>query len=578
MQPQTALGIEGGGTKTEWVLLSLTDGAVLRQGFLPAANLKLITDAELEGILSLLPGDAARVGVFLAGCATDGDRARLRGIAQKIWPGAEIAVGSDRESGFAAAFGDGDGVAVISGTGSAVTGRKAGKIDKAGGWGHLLGDKGGGYNIAVHGLRQALSGYDIDRRITPLATEILRTLSLTRFEDLVNWAVDADKMSVAKLAPAIFHAAAAGDAEMLRVIRAGAYILADYTRAVAGRLGLKSLEVKLLGGLFLTHGMYVDFFIERLFALRPDATVSVCRESGALGAAWLAAGEKTRAPLPEQPPPAAAADTAELATAVTEQRNAASSILDRLSVPEMIDLFVAEETCVAAAIAACRDDLARAVELTTTALRNGGRLFYVGAGTSGRLGVLDASEIPPTFGAPPEWVQGIIAGGPSALYQAVEGAEDQPELGAHAVRERGAGAGDVVCGITASGRTPFALGALTQARASGAKTILLTCNPSRRRALEPWDVEIDLPTGPEIVTGSTRLKAGTATKLALNILSTCAMVRLGRVKGNMMTDLNTSNSKLRDRAIRMVSDLRGIDYAHAKAELEKADWRVRDCI
>jgi N-acetylmuramic acid 6-phosphate etherase len=214
----------------------------------------------------------------------------------------------------------------------------------------------------------------------------------------------------------------------------------------------------------------------------------------------------------------------------------------------------------------------------STALRDGGRLFYIGAGTSGRLGVLDASEIPPTFGAPPELVQGIIAGGAEALHRAVEGAEDQPEAGALAVLERGVRAGDVLCGIAASGRTPFVLGALARARQLGARTVLLTCNPARQRAVPSWDAEIDLPVGPEIITGSTRLKAGTATKVTLNLLSTCAMIRLGRVRGNSMVDLHISNAKLRDRGVRLISATLGLAYEEARARLERAGWNVRACL
>jgi len=578
MQQQLVLGVEGGGTKTEWVLVSLPENKIVRQGSLPAANFKLITRQTLERFFDVLPDDVSRVGIFLAGCASDRDREELLKIVKAWYFAAKVAVGSDRDSGFATAFEDGDGIAVISGTGSAVTGRKAGRIENAGGWGQLLGDKGGGYNIAVHGLRLTLSCYDLKRQVTPLGEKILRALSLNRLEDLVNWAVAADKMSVAKLAPAIFAAAAEGDAEMLAVIRSGAYTLADYTAAVAGRLDLSTPDVKLLGGLFLTYQPYVSFFKNRLREILPGSRVSVCRESGALGAAWLAAKGDSSTPVVIQAAEAREEDIAGLATASTEQQNPLSARLDQLSLPEMIDLFVTEEVHVAAAITACRDDLCRAVETVGDALKNGGRLFYVGAGTSGRLGVLDASEIPPTFGASPEIVQGIIAGGVRALYSAVEGAEDQQEQGACAMLERGVKPGDVVCGITASGRTPFVLGALREAKKTGAKTILLTCNPQRQRADETWDVEIDLPTGAEIVTGSTRLKAGTATKLALNIISTCAMVRLGKIKGNMMVDLHASNTKLRDRAIRLVSQSRGISYAAAKAELEKKNWIVRDCI
>jgi len=216
--------------------------------------------------------------------------------------------------------------------------------------------------------------------------------------------------------------------------------------------------------------------------------------------------------------------------------------------------------------------LARAIELVADSLRKGGRLFYVGAGSSGRLGVLDASEIPPTFGASPELVQGIIAGGATALHRAVEGAEDDGSNGELAIDRRGIKDLDVVIGITASGRTPFVLGALARAKSLGAKTVLLSCNPGRK---DDVDLSIELAVGPEILTGSTRLKAGTATKVALNIISTGAMVALGKVRGNLMIDLNTSSTKLRDRATRMVAELTECDYNSARAQLEQSGWDLR---
>jgi N-acetylmuramic acid 6-phosphate etherase len=222
----------------------------------------------------------------------------------------------------------------------------------------------------------------------------------------------------------------------------------------------------------------------------------------------------------------------------------------------------------------------------TESLRNGGRLFYVGAGSSGRIGVLDASEIPPTFGAPPDLVQGVIAGGVTALYRSVEGAEDEESAGALAMRERGIKNKDVVIGITASGRTPFVLGALVCAKSLGAKTILLTCNPTvaaviDRDAGQPTatatniDLAVALTVGPEVLTGSTRLKGGTATKAALNIISTGAMVALGKVRGNLMIDLHTTSAKLRDRAVRVLADLSQCDYDSARRQLEAADWNLR---
>jgi N-acetylmuramic acid 6-phosphate etherase len=251
--------------------------------------------------------------------------------------------------------------------------------------------------------------------------------------------------------------------------------------------------------------------------------------------------------------------------------------MEELSARELVSLFVDEEQCVQSALAVCADELAKAVERITAALKADGRLFYVGAGSSGRLGVLDASEIPPTFGCSAEVVQGVIAGGAPALFRSAESAEDSPESGSLAMLSRGARAGDVVCGITASGRTPFVLGALAKAREVGAATILLTCNPARNRATE-WDVEIDLPTGPELVTGSTRLKAGTVTKVALNILTTVSMVLLGKVKDGRMVDMRATNAKLRDRAVRSVQEALGISEEEATKRLEACGWSIRDAV
>jgi N-acetylmuramic acid 6-phosphate etherase len=569
------LGIEGGGTKTDWVAISGEERKVVASGSLPAANLKLITDEELEKNLRILPAEASHVGAYLAGCATPADHTRLFALVQKVWPSAHVVVGSDRDSGFATAFGDGDGIAVISGTGSAVTGRKQGRVEKAGGWGQLLGDKGGGYDLAMQGLRTALWSFDMNQRVTPLGESILRALALNRLEELVDWVKDADKMSVARLAPVIFEMAKKGDAEMTALILDGARSLAEYTAAVARRLNYGRPPVKLLGGLFVNHPEYLDLYKRCLRDFLPEAQVKVCTESGAIGAARLAVKES----LP-QPVRAATseAEIAELAAALTEQQNPRSSGLDKMSTAELVDLFISEETHVAEALAKCREALRAAVDLVSSVLENGGRLFYVGAGTSGRLGVLDASEIPPTFGAPPDLVQGIIAGGSAALHKPVEGAEDECEQGSLAMIERGVRAADVVCGITASGRTPFVLGALGEAKKIGANSILLSCNPARKHSKQTWDVEIDLPTGAELVTGSTRLKAGTATKLALNILSTCAMIRLGKVRGNRMIDLRASNSKLRDRAVRLVSEARGMSYEGAQALLARHHWNVRECL
>lgn len=565
---QVVLGIEGGGTKTEWLCVETSASGTSQRsrGHLPAANLRLLSDSQLEHILGVLSKEATHVGVFLAGCASSQDRQRLSAIVEKMWPHATRRIGSDRDSGFAAAFADADGIAVIAGTGSAVTGRRNGAIEKAGGWGHLLGDVGSGYQLAVEGLRRTLHAYDLDRQITPLASDILQALSLNQLDELVQWVMHADKMSVAKLAPVIFQAARTGDQQMLAAIKQAAGKLAEYTVAVAERLELRDPDVSLMGGLFANHPEYAEFYQQALLAQLPGARVALCQKTGAEGAVYLAAALHAETGRPEE--------NLNLADVVTEQSNPRSTNLESMSVGSLVDLFISEEAAVQEALASCRKDLVGAVDLVSAALGAGGRLFYVGAGTSGRLGVLDASEIPPTFGTSPDLIQGLIAGGVSALYKAAEGAEDQAELGAVTLMHRGVISGDIVCGITASGRTPFVLGALRKANALGAKTMLITCNPNRTSG-HVADICIDLPTGPEVLTGSTRLKAGTATKVALNILSTASMVRLGKVHGNVMSNLKASNAKLRDRAVRAVSTELGCNYQEAKNLLVNHDWNLR---
>jgi N-acetylmuramic acid 6-phosphate etherase len=566
------LGVEGGGTKTAWVLVErAADGLrIIDQGKLPPSNLRLTTTDRLRSIFGQLPRDVNRVGMFLAGCGAD-DRRSLEMLCAEIWPNAKILAGSDRDSGLAAALGRGDGIVVNAGTGASVTGRRGERIENAGGWGHILGDAGGGYFLSVQALRLILREYDLHRGEAQFTADILRALALNNRDELVRWAQTADKMEVATLAPIVFEAATNGEANAVKIIEEGAAVLAEYTEAVATRLHLLAPKVMLLGGLFQRDSVYTHAFRRRLKKNMPDARVAMSDQAPELGAAWLAAETDERIDGRTE---SCEESVTELSAALTEQRNPRSENLEKLSAKDLVNLFVAEENCVADALRDEVEALTRGVEMVSGALRNGGRLFYVGAGTSGRLGVLDASEIPPTFGASPEMIQGIIAGGAGALVRSVEGAEDEAGGGALAMDERGVTGADIVCGISASGRTPFVLGALAAAGKRGAQTILLTCNPARMHT-QSFDLEIDLATGPEILTGSTRLKAGTATKIALNILSTGAMVALGKVRGNSMVDLAITNKKLRDRAARLVAELGKCDYAEARERLQKSGWNLR---
>jgi N-acetylmuramic acid 6-phosphate etherase len=257
---------------------------------------------------------------------------------------------------------------------------------------------------------------------------------------------------------------------------------------------------------------------------------------------------------------------------LTEQVNSNSLNLDQISSLELVDLFNSEDQKAVAAVAAAKAQLAQAIDSTAERLRHGGRLFYIGAGTSGRLGVLDAAECPPTFCTPPELVQGIIAGGAGALVRSSEDLEDRAQDGEAAIAQRHITQLDVVVGITAGGTTPFVHGALNAARQRGAMTIFIACVPAEQVSFEA-DVDIRLLTGPEVIAGSTRLKAGTATKLALNTLSTGVMVKLGKVYGNRMVDVAVTNQKLRDRALRILQDLTGVNRQAASSLLERSgNW------
>ena len=595
MKPgERILGVEGGGTKTAWVLVETVLGAnasawefrVLEQGKLPASNFRLTSPERLRAILTELPKQIDRAGVFLAGCGTEEDRCALKQMCLEIWPNAKIVTGSDRDSGLAAALDQGDGIVVNAGSGSSVTGRRGERIERAGGWGHILGDAGGGYFLSIHALRLVLREHDLGRSEMDFTAKILRVLSLNNLDELVRWVQTADKMELAMLAPVVFEAATGGDGRMMEIIEEGARVLCEYTEAVASRLHLLAPKVVLIGGLFQRDSIYTHAFRRRLKKNLPDARVTTAERAPELGAAWLAAELGDHITVREK---LARGEIDSLAAALTEQRNPRSENLEKLSPREVVQLFVDEEKFVQDALRDAAADLTRAIEIVAEALRNGGRLFYIGAGSSGRIGVLDASEIPPTFGAPPDLVQGVIAGGVTALHRSAEAVEDDETAGALAMQRRGVKDRDVVVGITASGRTPFVLGALSRAKSSGAKTILLTCNPAvaggadagRHRSPTPAttiDLVISLEVGPELLTGSTRLKAGTATKVALNIISTGAMVVLGKVRGNLMIDLHTTSTKLRDRAVRVVAEFTQSDYETARQKLEASGWNLREII
>jgi N-acetylmuramic acid 6-phosphate etherase len=627
----TFLGLDCGGTQTVAILAD-ADGRLIERTVVGPANARLLSDAELAArfkeLAAQFPAPAA-LGIGMAGVREEQDRRRVRRAAARAWPGVPLFAGNDLEIGLAAADQTPGAqkdaparpraqpqarVLVISGTGSCCYGRAAtGATAKAGGWGHLLGDRGSGYEIGLRALQAVLRQSDRLGVWPLLGQQVLRRLQLNEPNDLVDWAQKASKAEVAALALEVFAAWEHDDPLAAAILRGAADTLAADAAACARRLAKPSARVEfvLAGSVLLKQPSFAQMVTRRLGRLRPGAVVKPMPREGAWGAvalarqAWLAqratpasppGGGKGQVAVPTafdaQPVPATsyfdagqrqAADSERefplpQATGLspTEQRNPRSMDLDKQPLAEAIELMLREDARIPEALLAERAKLERGLRLIIRAFRRGGRLFYVGAGTSGRLGVLDASECPATFSVSPDMVQGIIAGGPTALWLPSEGAEDDAEGGARAMRGRGVGAKDVVVGIAASGRTPFVWGALLMAKRLGAATILLCFNPRLKFARPARPTLVICPAvGPEILTGSTRLKAGTATKLILNLFTTLAMTRLGKVASNLMVDVNPANEKLRERATRILCELSGVQAEVARAALERSGWVLK---
>ena len=588
------LGIECGGTHTT-ALLALAGGQnCLRADFGPA-NLRLLDDDALlehfKGISALSAKSGQPLGgmaIGMAGARTEADRERIRSAAAKIWPGVPCYATNDLETALAAATVDGKKqpatqVLVLSGTGSCCYGRApGGATARVGGWGHILGDKGSGYEIGLCALKAAVYHLDRDGEWSALGQNILQALLLNEPEDLIDWVKTAGKPEIAILAIQVFNAAARGDKIAGDILAGAANSLARDAAGCAKKLAKPGAPVQfvLAGSVLLQQPGFAKGVGAEIRKLWPKATVTPLKGESARGALELArshfaAGAKFSFEAHEANLDSAIVPKSR-GLSPTEQRNPRSLKLDRLSIGKAVELMIEEESGIGKAIFAERAKIAKGVNLIVASLKKGGRVIYVGAGTSGRLGVLDASECPPTFRVPPEWVQGIIAGGQTALWRSVEGAEDSVESGATAIRYRGVNERDLVVGIAASGRTPFVWGAIHAAKKRGAHTMLVCFNPNLEisKSIRP-DVVIAPNVGPEILTGSTRLKSGTATKIVLNTLTTLAMVRMGKVMSNLMVDLNASNRKLRERAVRIVQAVTGADAGAALAALEKSKWIVK---
>jgi N-acetylmuramic acid 6-phosphate etherase len=588
------LGIEGGATRTLALLVDENNRVVKRLEAGPA-NLKLLTDAQLvkhfRGLASALPSPCA-IAAGLAGAWQEGDWERMSKAAAAAWPGIPFHATNDLETAIAASSPLPGAAAlpvilVLSGTGSCCYGRYGSQPRiKVGGWGHMLGDKGSAYEIGLRALKATLFYYDQDGEWPSLGEKLLAALQLQDPYDLIAWAHSATKAEVARLALEVFKGWERNDKIAADILIAAASSLARDAVTCARKLvnPKRPARFVLAGSTLLKQPRFAANVTRRLKKLWPEALVTPLDKESVWGAVDLARG------LNKSKKSASSGFAREMRRSnpmpiysrqlsPTELRNPRSMKLDRLSLPGAIELMLKEESFVPKKLLSVRSEIEKTIVAITRAFQKGGRLFYLGAGTSGRLGVLDASECPPTFRTPPELVQGIIAGGDIALRTSVEGAEDDSLAGAKAIGFRGVSSKDVVVGIAASGTTPYVWGALAEAKKRRATTVLVCFNPFLEIP-KSWMPKIVIAPdlGPEILTGSTRLKSGTATKLLLNIFTTLAMVKYGKVMSNLMVDLNPVNRKLRDRAARIVQDLTQIDYPSAWEALEKESWVIKKAV
>jgi len=573
------LAIEGGGTRTTACLYEAEGDTFALLGEVSGGATNPI-ECGLEACVSSLgalsrrvtcePPDVLAVGISGAG------RLDIRSrIAQRLFatvrPG-RVRVTNDLHPTLLANAGNRAGILAIAGTGSSVLAQApSGAYASVGGRGRVFGDDGSAYQIAVSALRAAADAVDGMGAETRLVAELPAAAGVPSFADLVPWTATAGKQEVAALAMAVQALAVADDPVAVRCIASQASRLAEQVVAAGRRLELPpDTPVFVHGALFDHSSLYRKMFAESLAAISGGLAIQTPTLRGPRAVAELATLEE---PLPDWVSECADTALGDAALPPTERQHVDALALDQMSPSEIVRRMNREDATVAGAVGQCEEAIALAIERAATAIRKGGRLIYVGAGTSGRLGALDAAECPPTFGVSPNRVVALLAGGERALRTSVEGAEDDQDA---ARADMGAlhppvGEDDVVVGIAASGRTPYVIAAIEEAKRRGSATALVCCNP-----VDPdrADIVIDVETGPEVLPGSTRLKAGTATKLVLNTISTGALALAGYVYDGQMVGMRPINAKLRDRAVRIVSSLTGTEKAVAARLLEEAGGRI----
>ncbi len=595
------IGIDGGATKTAATVVA-ENGCVLSVGTAGGSNPLVWGDTAFDNVRSAC--DAALtvaqtdwedvVFAFIGMAGADEPNSNSHKFAfSQLQPRLPVPFALDNDGiiAHAGALAGEDGIVVVAGTGAVTIGIVNGKRVRVDGMGHWFGDEGSAIWIALQALRAAARAQDGRGEATKLVEVLPKVLMVDSLRDATSLLASGDltKFELAMLAVTVAKVSEDGDVVSQKILKDAISSLAESVVAAAKRLDKMNLLVSFTGGVFrLTPKMpqlFRDVVLERL----PEAKVIDPKLPPHLGAALLAAKhvgwqitEEWLDNLTDTGKQWGYFDLGAglvevLPRLLSEQRNPASMFLDQLDVEAILTLINDEDHKVAPAVRQEIPAIAQAVRWAVRGLSRGGRLIYVGAGTSGRLGIMDAAECPPTFGTPPDWVIGIIAGGPQAVFRAVEGAEDDMEAGREEMRKLEVGEHDVVVGLSVSGRTPFVIAAMDEAQKRGAKTVAITVNRDAPIAAVA-DVVIAPVVGPEIVAGSTRMKAGTAQKLILNMISTATMVRLGRVRSNLMIDLRTWSVKLRERAKRIVAQLAGVGVTEAEQALEANNWEVRKAV
>lgn len=569
------IAIEAGATRTQAALFDAVTRERLRDASGPAANVVesgvYHAVGVIEGCIRGLAVEYSECDVIVAGIAGAGKSDFARQLAEQIIQATgvpRVIVSNDIAPVFAANLPAGPGVLVISGTGSSVLARDTGgALHLVGGHGGLIGDRGSAYRIGLTALEACAAVEDGTGMETALPGVIFEATKTAGVNELVVWASGATKSGIAALAPVVIECAGDQDEVAAEIVADQAAALADQIAMAKHCAGLADdAPVKLYGGLITHSAIFNTVFREALANLWPSCVTEAADVTGPDAVLSLLDGlPHSAVEICRERAPALSA---------TERKDGAPKPLDSMDGLEITDWMTASNHAVHGALRSARESIAQAIDRAAECYAKGGRTIYVGAGTSGRLGVLDASECPPTFGVLPNRFIGLIAGGEQALRNSIEGAEDDRE---QAVADLDSlipalSDADFVVGITASGTTPYVLAALEHARTVNAATALMACNPIRCDAAQ---ILIVLETGPEVLPGSTRLKAGSATKLALNQITTGAMARCGHIYDGYMVGVKAVNDKLAERTRRIAANLLGLNPANAQVMLDAAGGDIK---